>query len=867
MTTTEPGPDHASAPRGELRIHLGASPGVGKTFAMLCEARRRAERGTDVVVGLVETHDRPRTAALVDGLEVIPRRPTRFGGELDVDAVIARRPEVVLVDELAHTNAAGSRHHKRWQDIQDLLDAGIDVLSTVNVQHLESLNDVVEKITGVHQRETVPDEFVRRAGQIELVDITPEALRRRMAHGNVYAADKVDAALANYFQVGNLIALRELALLWVADEVDTALQRYRTEKRISETWETRERVVVALTGGPESETVLRRATRIAKRAGQADLIAVHVLRADGLAGVPVGATNALRTLADDVGASFHTVVGDSGATGVTDALLEFARGVNATQLVLGTSRRSRLARVFDEGIGARVVQESGSIDVHMVTHAAAGPALRVPRLHNALPLTRRLAGWGLAVASPASATLIGTTLEGVVGLSTDVVLFFLATIVSALVGGLGPALLAALLGGLLLNFFLTPPLYSLTIAQPENAITVVVMLLVAVLVALVVDRAARRGEQAARARTEAALLASFARTVLTRAEPLPRLLEKVREAFGLRCVALLEEDRDDHWRQIAVSGPAECVRPEDADVDVAVEAGLHLVGTGRSLPAYDRRLLETVGGQALLALRSLRAAEQAARAQRRAEINETRGALLSAVGHDLRSPLTSIKAAVGSLRDPLLRLSGADRCELLETVEESADRLTGLVDNLLDSSRLASGAVEPLLERIGYDEVAAKTLLELPDAGRVTIEIPAGLPDVVADVGLLERVVANLVDNALRHGEGVPVVLRASTHEGRGELRVVDSGPGLPKKQREKLFAPFQRLGDRHTGTGVGLGLSVARGLAEVMGGTLEAEDTPGGGLTMVVSLPVATRGEVRTGPPTTVAVAPRGPAATGPTT
>jgi two-component system sensor histidine kinase KdpD len=273
---------------------------------------------------------------------------------------------------------------------------------------------------------------------------------------------------------------------------------------------------------------------------------------------------------------------------------------------------------------------------------------------------------------------------------------------------------------------------------------------------------------------------------------------------------------------------------------VEVEPGLHLVGSGRSLPAFDRRLLETVGGQALLALRSQRAAADAVRATRRAELNDTRGALLSAVGHDLRSPLTSIKAAVGSLRDPLLRLSGIDRAELLETVEESADRLSGLVGNLLDSSRLASGAVEPLLERVGYDEVAAGALLGLPDAARVVLEIGEDLPDVSADVGLLERVVANLVDNALRHGGGAPVVLRASAYEGRAELRIVDSGPGVPAKARDHLFAPFQRLGDRDATTGVGLGLSVARGLTEVMGGALTAEDTPGGGLTTVVSLPIA---------------------------
>jgi len=832
--------------RGELRIYLGMAPGVGKTYAMLGEARRRKERGTDVVVGLVETHGRAKTAELIAELEVVPRRPV--GGhpgldEMDLDAVLARRPEVVLVDELAHTNAAGSRHAKRWQDVEELLDAGIDVLTTVNVQHLESLNDVVERITGVRQRETVPDEVVRRAEQIELVDITPEALRRRLAHGNVYSAEMVDAALANYFQPGNLTALRELALLWVADEVDVALQRYRTEKNVTDTWETRERVVVALTGGKESETVLRRAARIAKHANSADLLAVHVLRGDGLAGAPVGAMPRLRRLAEDVGASFHTVVGGED---VPAALLEFARGANATQLVLGTSRRSRLARTFAEGVSARVLQQSGTIDVHMVSHDEAGRGLRLPALRTSLSVGRRGLGWGLAVVLPVLATALGAGVRGWLGLSTDVVVYFLATVVVALVGGLGPALVAAVFGGLLLNFFLTPPLYSLTIAEPENVVTVAAMILVAVLVALVVDRAARRAQQAARARAEGALLASFARTVLTRTDPLPRLLEKVREAFGLGSVALLERVTGDTWVCVTSSGPMGCATPDDADVDVAVEEDLHLIGTGRSLAAADRRLLEVVGGQALLALRSQRAAAQAEHSRRRAEATEIRSALLSAVGHDLRSPLTSIKAAAGSLRDPGLPLSPDDRVELTATIEESVDRLAALVDNLLDSSRLAAGAVTPLLAPVGYDEVAVRALAGLEGAARVKVDIDETLPDVLADTGLLERVVANVVDNALRYAGGAPIVLRASAYNDRVELRIVDTGPGVPKREREELFAPFRRLGaapsDRDGGSGVGLGLSVARGFTEIMGGTLTAEDTPGGGLTVVISLPQASR-------------------------
>ncbi|MBB6374973.1 two-component system sensor histidine kinase KdpD [Pseudonocardia eucalypti] len=850
------------ARRGKLRIYLGSAPGVGKTYAMLGEGRRRADRGTDVVVGLVETHGRPKTQALVGTLEVVPRRQITYRdnefGELDTDAVLARKPAVVLVDELAHTNVPGSRHEKRWQDIDDLLAAGIDVLSTVNVQHLESLNDVVEKITGVRQRETVPDQWVRGAEQVELVDITPEALRRRMAHGNIYPPEKIDAALSNYFKPVNLVALRELALLWVADEVDVALQRYRAEQQITDVWEARERIVVAVTGGPESETVLRRAARIAKRSGgaatgrpaqagasgtsegrRADLLCVHVLRGDGLAGAPPQALTRLRKLADGVGASFHTVVGGED---VPAALLDFARGVNATQLVLGTSRRSRVARLFNEGIGATVVQDSGPIDVHMVTHQEAGGGTLVRRVRSALSPTRRTAGWLCAPLLPGLATVTGVLGKNVFGLSTDVVLFFLATVLVALVGGLGPALLAAVAGGLLLNYFLTPPLYTFTIAEQQNVITLVVMVVVAIAVALVVDRAARRSEQAAVARTEAALLASFARTVLTRADPLPRLLEKVGEAFGLPSVAVLEHAPDvpNGWRTVACTSPPDCLRPEDAEVDVAVDVDVHLIGRGRPLAAADRRVLETVGGQALLALRAQRMAAEAAEARRQAEGGRLRSALLSAVGHDLRTPLTSIKAAAGSLRDAELRLSEADRAELLATVEESVDRLTALVDNLLDSSRLAAGAVVPRPRAVGYDEAVTLALAGVEGAYRVKVEIDESLPDVLADAGLLERVVANVVDNALRHGAGAPVAVRASAHADRVELRVVDSGPGVPRSAADGLFQPFQRLGDRDATTGVGLGLSVAKGFTTAMGGTLVAEDTPGGGLTVVISLPEA---------------------------
>lgn len=841
-------PQPAKPRRGCLRIYLGAAPGVGKTYAMLGEAQRRAERGTDVVVGYVETYGRAKTEQMLNGLEAIPRRTMTYRGteftDMDLHAVLARRPRVAVVDELAHTNVPGCRNVKRWQDVDELLDAGIDVLSTVNIQHLESLNDVIQRITGTRQHETVPDEVVRRAEQIELVDITPEALRRRLAHGNIYPARKIDAALGNYFRPGNLTALRELALLWVADEVDVALQRYRAEHDITDTWETRERVVVAITGGPESETLIRRARRVAARAG-GELLVVHVLRSDGLAGVPDDAINNYRRLAEDLGATFHTVVGDD----VPTALLDFARGVNATQLLLGTSRRSRLARLFHEGIGATTVQQSGPIDVHMVTHDEAAGQGQPRSTRPTLPRSRTTIGWVVAILLPALVALLGTLLRGHVSQATDAVAFVLTTVIAAIVGGLGPALLAAALSAGLLDFFFTQPYHSFSIHDADNVVALVVMVTVAVLVSLVVDQATRRAKQAAQARTEAALLASYARTVLTDPHPLHRLLDKVRENFGLSSVALLEK-HEDGWQRVACAGPSPCDEPDDADIDVPVTADVHLALRGRALPAADRRALEAAAGQALLALRQQRMTTHAARAQQRAEATELRTAILSAVGHDLRTPLTSIKAAIGSLRDPALQLSMHDTAELLATIEESTDRLTGLVANLLDSSRLATGAVQPHLTPIGYDEVVAKALTNFNETKSIEVDVDEQLPRVLADAGLLERVIANLVDNALRHGRATPksrlptspdeppVAVRASEYSGHVELRVTDHGPGLPKGSSESAFTPFQQPRDRATTNGIGLGLSVAKGFTEAMGGTIRADDTPGGGLTIVISLP-----------------------------
>src|ERR1700751_2119938 len=383
--------------RGRLRVYLGSAAGVGKTYAMLSEGHRRAERGADVVVAFAEPHQRPQTAALINGLETIPRKKLSYRGsegeEMALDAVLARKPHIALVDELAHTNVPGSRHEKRWEDIVELLDAGIDVISAVNVQHLESVTDVVEQITGVPQRETVPDAVVRAADQVELVDMTAEALRRRMAHGNISPPEKIDAALTTYFRPGNLTALRELALLWLADKVDEGLQKYRAEHHITGTWEARERVVVALTGGPEGDTLIRRAARIAARSHGGDLLAVHVTQSDRLTGAKPATLAAQRQLVESLGGSYHQVVGDD----IPQTLLTFARAENATQLVLGASRRSWLSSLLTgPGFGARTIRGSGDIDVHIVTHAHMGRGRGCPRASGGLTMRRQIAGYVLA---------------------------------------------------------------------------------------------------------------------------------------------------------------------------------------------------------------------------------------------------------------------------------------------------------------------------------------------------------------------------------------------------------------------------------------------------------------------------------------
>jgi two-component system sensor histidine kinase KdpD len=826
--------------RGTLRIYLGAAAGVGKTFAMLNEGHRRAEYGEDVVVGLVETHGRRKTAQQIGGLEVVPRKRVEYRGsafeELDVEGVLARRPRVALVDELAHTNVPGSRNEKRWQDVDELLAAGVTVISTLNIQHLESLNDVVEQITGVTQRETIPDAVVRRADELQLVDLTPVALRNRLARGDVYPPERIDTALANYFRPGNLSALRELALAWLADRVDEALAEYRERHGISDPWETRERILVALTGSSDGERVIRRAARVAQRT-KGDLVAVHVIPQDGLSAPSADLLGRQRTLVEELGGTYHEVVGAD----VGEALLDAARSLNVTQIVMGASRRSRWQRLTRGSVIGRVIRESGvGIDVHVISHPGgrSEDAFVVPRTRRpeSLPRRRVLLGFALAAAGLPLLTLVLARVREDFGLPTVMLLYLLLVVVVSAVGGLWPALATAMIGFLLVNWYFVPPLHTLEIGSGEHILSLSVFLTVAAVVSGFVSLASRRAIEGRRARAEAEVLARLAGS--TSAAP---VLETLRRVLELDGAAVLHR-HEGGWRIEAAAGDRVPESPAAASTTIDLDPQHVLVLAGPPLRSRDQRVLDAFARElaASVELGELEAEAQAAGALTAA--NELRAALLSAVSHDLRSPLAAIKASVTSLRQRDVDWPVEARDEFLATIDEETDRLNALVGNLLDMSRLQAGALEIESAPVGLDEVlpAALHSLGVPD-GSVRLDVPESLPDVLADRGLLERALANVISNAVRFSPPAsPPRITAGVVDGTVDVRVVDRGPGVPLAERERLFKPFQRLGDSGQSEGVGLGLAVAKGFLEAMGGEIEADDTPGGGLTIIARLRAA---------------------------
>jgi two-component system sensor histidine kinase KdpD len=821
--------------RGRLRVYLGAAPGVGKTHAMLAEGLRRAGRGADIVVGII--HDDGR-ASIQDLAAKLERLPTRCDSadvaDLDVAAVRNRRPEAVLVDDLAHRN---SDQIARWDLVEALLTDGIEVITTVNIGALESLRDIVTAITGTAPDVSIPDSVVRAADQIELVDMSPEALRRRLAHGHIFTSERVDAALANVFQPAVLGALRQLSLLWVADRVEEQLERQSIPDVSSDVPKVRERIVVAL-GGRGGERLVRRAVRLAGPSG-AQVVGVHVVSS---AREPGPELEDQRRLLTALGGVYREVLGDD----VALALAEFARVEQATQLVIGAAAGA--AAQSRQSIAADLMRDVGSTDVHVVaTSVIDEPSLRaVGRRRNAArPYRHIVLAWALCVLGLPGLTAVLSASRRHVSVGSALMIDLCLVMAVAAIGGIGPGLAASVAAFGLTNWFLTPPLHTLTVGDAQNVVALTVFILVTVVVSVSVDRAARRSHEAASARAQAAALARSAATLVGAHDPLPDLLEQLRATFGLRSATVME--RSEHgWWPTHASGRPELLAPEEGTaIDISAAGDLLLVVPSDALRPEQLEVLRAFGDQLAMAVEARRLRTDVANSALLEEANALRAALLQAVSHDFRTPLATIKASSSGLLEPDVNFSADDRRQLLNDIVDATDRLDRLVRDLLDMSRLQAGAVDLTLGAVALEEVVAAALSGLPSASRrVDVDVSESVSTVEADAALLERAVANLVSNALAWSPlDAPVRVEAGQIGDWVDLRIIDRGPGIPTVDRDRIFLPFQRLGDRSTDAGAGLGLAIAKGFVEAMGGLLILDDTPGAGLTMTIRLHVASEG------------------------
>lgn len=864
--------------RGRLKIFLGAAPGVGKTFEMLQAAQARRREGADIVIGVVETHGRQDTQALTAGLETIPRRVTDHNGhrldEMDLDAILARRPRTVLVDELAHTNAPGSRHAKRWLDVEELLAAGIDVYTTLNIQHVESLNDVVAKITRVRVRETVPDSIIDRADDIELIDLTPEDLIQRLKDGKVYLPRTAERAIRHYFSPGNLTALRELALRRTAERVDDQLLTHMQAHAISGPWAAGERLLVCINEDPGAAALVRYARRQAERL-RARWTALHVETSRSLRLSEAERDRIADTLrlVERLGGEAATVPGRD----VADTVVEYARASNITHIVIAKSRRGFWAEMLHGSVSHRLIRRAGGISVHVI---AADPADPIPaKTVRTGPGPDRRLSWkpyAAATACVAAAAVLGQGLRLWLDLNNIALVFLTAVLVSAVAGGLGPSLYASIISVLAFNFFFLPPLYTFTIADPENIVALFFFALVS-LIASNLTAAVRAQAVTARQRTKTAEdLYRFSRKlagVTAMDDLLWATAHQIAAMLKVRVVLLMPEGS-----RVAVRAG---YPPEDtigeADLAAAVWAwennrpagrgaetlpgaqwlflpmrtgrgpvalvGIDTGKPGALLTPDQRRLLDALSDQAALAIERVTLAEDVERARLAAEAERLRSALLTSISHDLRTPLASILGSATSLTSYGPLLDEEARRDLAATIQEEAERLNRFIANLLDMTRLESGALQPRRDSVDPADVAATALdraARILAGHGVETDFAPGLPMVCLDPVLFEQVLFNLLDNAAKYAPaGSRVTVRARAGAGSVRMEVLDEGAGLPPEDLERVFDTFYRVqaGDRQR-AGTGLGLAICRGFMEAMGGAITAgnrTDRSGAVFTMIL--------------------------------
>ncbi len=844
--------------RGKLKIYLGAAPGVGKTFEMLSDSRKRRLEGADVVAGVIETHGRSETAALIEGLEIVPKRQVGTAGralvEMDLDALLARKPEIALVDELAHTNVEGSRHPKRWMDVDELLAAGIDVWSTLNVQHIESLNDVVARITRVRVRETVPDAVLERADEIELIDLTPDELIERLKQGKVYAPDQAQRALRHYFAPGNLSALRELAMRRAADTIDEQVRGHRKAQGEDAPWAAGERLLVCIDEREASAEVVRHAKRQADRS-KAPWMAVHVetARSARLTEPERMRLSENLRLAERLGAETATLPGDA----VAETLLAYARDQNVTQIIVGKAKRSIVFEAIFGSVVRQLIDRSGSIPVEVIPETSERSAKALFPLSAAWPaLTSR--GVAEALAMTIVATLVAWPLDVWLGVSNLTLVYLASVLVSALTRGLWAGLITGIASALAFNWFYTEPRYTFTVADPDNVLAILAFSGAAFVVSILAGRAR---QQTLAARTEAKTsrelfgLSRQLTSAKSEDEAAESLARYVARAFDVECVVLARVGFSD----LRLAGAsAEKLELSEADMAAArwtsekgeptgrgadtlpgarwlflplrtsrLVAGVVGVARANPLSPGERRRLAAMGDQTATALERAHVAQALEESRIETEAERLRGTMLASLSHDLRTPIAGILGAASSLRAYGDRHDPPTRDGLLASIEDEAARMQRYVEKLLDMTRLDAGSIEAHLEPLDPSDVLAAVASRagaLAEDRKIRLDVEADLPMVRADAALLDQALFNLVENALAHAASGEIVVGATRSRSGVAFTVADEGQGIAPGDEVRIFERFARAASSGV-NGTGLGLAIVRGFASLMGAQVSARN------------------------------------------
>jgi len=861
--------------QGKLKIFFGANPGVGKTYAMLEAAHEQRRDGVDIVIGVVETHGRTETEALLPGLEILPRRKVEYRGtvqnEFDLDAGLARRPTVILIDELAHTNAPGLRHTKRWQDVQELLKAGITVFTTVNVQHLESLNDVVTQITGVRVRETVPDSMIERADDVELIDLPPDDLLQRLKDGKVYVPEQIQHAIQHFFTKGNLIALRELALRRTAERVDQQMEVYRRDHAVVRTWPAAETIMVCVNMKPRGPRLIRAARQMATNL-HAKLIAVYVQVPRHLRLPQADRDRLVQTLrlAEQLGAETVTLTGER----VARELLNYARSRNATKLIVGKPVRSLWKEWLFGSVVSELVHESGDIDIYVITGEAGEGQ---PLIRRSLRRTSTRRKYLYALVGIALATAVAWAMYPYFSPANLIMMYLMAVIVIAIRLGRGPSVLASIVSVATFDFFFVPPYLSFAVSDIQYVLTFAIMLIVALVISNLAVRIREQAEVARDRERRTAVLYAMSRDLATHrgTAMLAQVAAKhLREVFDGQ-VALFLADAEKRVRlqrgeqlffdlDPKESGVAQWVFDHNeragSGTDTLPGASalyLPLVGstgpigvvavrpkdTGLLLDPEQLHLLESLINQVALAIERTRLSDEAQQAHVRVETERMRNAILSSVSHDLRTPLATITGAASSLLDERSPLKASDRLELSQSIYREANRLDRLLKNLLDMMRIEAGAVHLNKEWHPLDEIVGAALSRLEERLKnvaVRTTFPPDLPMVQIDGVLMEQVVINLMENAAKYAPaGTVIEVSASAGNKEAVVEVADRGQGIPVGEEVRIFDKFYRAKPAREG-GVGLGLTICRGIIEAHGGRIWAENRTGGGAVFRFAIPLS---------------------------